>query len=102
MPLPCKAVLSFLDSCKFVQFVSSSTDMQPPPVLILAGLLIAAVVVIIWLWQRYVTLLQEHEAAIKEARQRSVEQSRSTLKGQIAEQMAPLLPGFPFSAADAR
>ncbi len=32
----------------------------------------------------------------------SVNRSRSTLKGKIAEQMAPLLPGFPFSPADAR
>jgi predicted Holliday junction resolvase-like endonuclease len=76
--------------------------MQPSAVPILIGLLVAATLIIIILWQRYVALLQTHEAAIKDARQRSVAQSRSTLKGQIAEQMAPLLPGFPYSAADAR
>jgi predicted Holliday junction resolvase-like endonuclease len=32
----------------------------------------------------------------------SVNRSRSTLKGRISEQMAPLLPEFPFSPADAR
>jgi len=35
-------------------------------------------------------------------RKDSVSRSRSTLKGKIAEQMAPYLPGFPYSAADAR
>jgi predicted Holliday junction resolvase-like endonuclease len=35
-------------------------------------------------------------------RKDSVNRSRSTLKGRISEQMAPLLPGFPFAPADAR
>lgn len=35
-------------------------------------------------------------------RKDSVNRSRSTLKGKIAEQMAPFLPEFPFSASDAR
>ena len=35
-------------------------------------------------------------------RKDSVNRSRSTLKGRISEQMAPLLPDFPFSSADAR
>lgn len=38
----------------------------------------------------------------EEIRRDSVNRSRSTLKGKIAEQMAPVLPGFPYSAADAR
>jgi predicted Holliday junction resolvase-like endonuclease len=38
----------------------------------------------------------------KEIRKDSVNRSRSTLKGRISEQMAPLLPEFPFSPADAR
>ena len=37
-----------------------------------------------------------------EIRKDSVNRSRSTLKGRISEQMAPLLPEFPFSLADAR
>ena len=41
----------------------------------------------------------EHTDAI---RKDSVNRSRSTLKGKISEQMAPYLPGFPFSPADAR
>jgi predicted Holliday junction resolvase-like endonuclease len=35
-------------------------------------------------------------------RKDSVNRSRSTLKGKIAEQMAPVLPEFPFNPADAR
>ncbi|HUT38362.1 MAG TPA: Holliday junction resolvase-like protein [Methanoregula sp.] len=35
-------------------------------------------------------------------RKDSVNRSRSTLKGRISGQMAPLLPEFPFSSADAR
>jgi predicted Holliday junction resolvase-like endonuclease len=37
-----------------------------------------------------------------EIRKDSVNRSRSTLKGRISEQMAPLLPEFPFFPADAR
>ena len=38
----------------------------------------------------------------QDIRKDSVNRSRSTLKGRISEQMAPLLPEFPFSPADAR
>jgi predicted Holliday junction resolvase-like endonuclease len=37
-----------------------------------------------------------------EIRKDSVNRSRYTLKGRISEQMAPLLPEFPYSPADAR
>ena len=69
---------------------------------VMAALLVVAVVIIVVLWRRYEELLATHGRLIKEARKESVERSRSTLKGQIAEQMAPLLPGFPYSPADAR
>src|SRR5215471_12830697 len=39
---------------------------------------------------------------IEAARKQSVNQARVTLKGQIGEQLAPLLPGFAYAAADAR
>jgi len=35
-------------------------------------------------------------------RKDAVSRSRATLKGKISEQMAPLLPEFPFAASDAR
>jgi predicted Holliday junction resolvase-like endonuclease len=75
---------------------------QLPLVPILAALLVGAILIIAFLWYRYESLLAEHERQIKESSRRSVDQSRSTLKGQIAEQMAPLLPGFAYSPADAR
>jgi predicted Holliday junction resolvase-like endonuclease len=40
--------------------------------------------------------------AAHEIRKDSVNRSRLTLKGKIAEQMAPVLPGFLFNPADAR
>jgi len=40
--------------------------------------------------------------AAEEIRKDSVNRSRSTLKGKIAEQMAPLLPSFRYLPADAR
>ena len=75
---------------------------QPPSVFILGTLLAAAVLIILLLWRRYENLLHEHDGLVRGARKDSVDRSRSTLKGQIAEQMAPLLPGFPYMPADAR
>jgi predicted Holliday junction resolvase-like endonuclease len=83
-------------------------------VLILLGLVAAvallALVIVVFLWQaerrrgqaRIEQLLQEHEGILTDARRESVQKSRSSLKGQIAEQMAPLLPGFRYLPADAR
>jgi predicted Holliday junction resolvase-like endonuclease len=42
------------------------------------------------------------QEAAGEIRKDSVNRSRSTLKGKIAEQIAPLLPDFGFNPADAR
>jgi len=89
--------------------MSGSSD-----VLILLGLVasvaLAALVMVVVLWlvdrrraqARIERLLQEQDRNLIEARRDSVQKSRSTLKGQIAEQMAPLLPGFPYLPADAR
>jgi predicted Holliday junction resolvase-like endonuclease len=83
-------------------------------VLILLGLVAAvallALVMVVFLWQaersrgqaRIEQLLQEQDRNLTEARRESVQKSRSSLKGQIAEQMAPLLPGFEYLPADAR
>ncbi|HEY9595610.1 MAG TPA: Holliday junction resolvase-like protein [Spirochaetia bacterium] len=88
--------------------------MSPADVSILLGLLAAlallAVLIVTLLWQgerrrsqtRIETLIAEHDLRLAEARKDSVDRSRSSLKGQIAEQMAPLLPGFRYAPADAR
>jgi len=39
---------------------------------------------------------------IEQARAQSVKQSASTIRGQIAEELAPLLPGFEYAPADAK
>jgi predicted Holliday junction resolvase-like endonuclease len=83
-------------------------------VLVLLGLAAAvallALVMVAFLWladhrrgqARIEALLQYQERSITDARRESVQKSRSSLKGQIAEQMAPLLPGFRYAPADAR
>jgi predicted Holliday junction resolvase-like endonuclease len=50
----------------------------------------------------WIRLKLRHGREIRLARRQSVDQSRATLKGQIAEQLAPLLIGFPYAPADAR
>ena len=77
---------------------------------LLALVAILALIVVVLVWQaerrrgnsRVEQLLQQRESELASARRESVEKSRSSLKGQIAEQMAPLLPGFAYAPADAR
>jgi predicted Holliday junction resolvase-like endonuclease len=86
---------------------------DPNAVVYLALLTLAAMcalIVVILVWQserrrtnrRIEELLQGRDKDVLLARRESVEKARSSLKGQIAEQMAPLLPGFPYQPADAR
>ena len=52
--------------------------------------------------EKFHTLEREHAVTIKQARKDSTNQSRAVLKGKMAEQIAPLLPGFNYWPADAR
>jgi predicted Holliday junction resolvase-like endonuclease len=47
-------------------------------------------------------LKDDRRQAVAQARRHSTQRSRAVLKGKMAEQMAPLLPGFPYWPADAR
>ena len=73
-----------------------------------AALLAVVLVLVIWLAERrrdqakIQQLLEDRDRSLTEARRESVEKSRSSLKGRIAEQLAPLLPGFQYLPADAR
>lgn len=49
-----------------------------------------------------VRVLLSRQGAIARARAESVRQSASTVRGQIAEQLAPLLPGFEYAPADSK
>jgi predicted Holliday junction resolvase-like endonuclease len=42
----------------------------------------------------------KHQREIEQARKQSVETSRRTIKGKIAEQLAPILVGFPYLPSD--
>ncbi len=44
----------------------------------------------------------QHQNAINQARQKSVDASRNVIKGQVAEQLAPYLPHFNYLPSDAR
>jgi predicted Holliday junction resolvase-like endonuclease len=68
----------------------------------LFGSLIALFLAVICYEFRIFKLKLDFQSQIKEATNRSVDQSRSTLKGQIGEQMPPVLPGFCYVPADAR
>ena len=68
----------------------------------LFGALAALFLAVVIYQFRIFNLRLDFQQQIKEATKRSVDQSRSTLKGQIAEQMAPVLPGFSYLPADAR
>jgi predicted Holliday junction resolvase-like endonuclease len=68
----------------------------------LIGALLALFLAVVIYQFRIYKLRLDFQQQIKEATKRSVDQSRSTLKGQIAEQMAPVLPGFSYLPADAR
>lgn len=73
-------------------------------------LALVALLLVVRAWQRerrraqarIEALITEHDQALVDARRESVQKSRSSLKGQIAEQLAPLLPGFRYRPADAR
>ncbi|MFS8822654.1 Holliday junction resolvase-like protein [Synechococcus sp. W60.2] len=47
-------------------------------------------------------LKEQHQQALKEARNRSLDGSRAVIKGKIAEQLAPVLPNFKYLPSDAR
>lgn len=77
---------------------------------LLAAIAITAVILLMLAWQterrrsqaRIEGLLLDQQKNLTDARRESVERSRSTLKGRMAEQMAPLLAGFAYLPADAR
>lgn len=69
-----------------------------PVIPFLVGLAIGLILLIVVVFRSKL----RHQGDIAAARTQSVNQSRSTLKGQMAEQMAPLLPGFVYSPADSK
>ena len=70
-----------------------------PILLLAAGAIVGAMLGALVMWIRGRLQIGR---AIARASRRSVAQSRCTLKGQIAEQMAPMLAGFAYHPGDAR
>jgi len=52
--------------------------------------------------EKFRSLDESHREALGKARKESVQISRNTLRGKVAEQVAPMLPGFDYSPSDAR
>ncbi len=50
----------------------------------------------------FIRLMLSHSRQLKQARAQSVKQSAATRRGQIAEELAPMLPGFPYNPADCK
>jgi predicted Holliday junction resolvase-like endonuclease len=84
---------------------------MPPDTLVIAFVFLLGIIVAYLIFRVRVGVFQERACNdlerwklehTQEIRKDSVSRSRSTLKGRISEQMAPLLPEFPFSLADAR
>jgi len=67
--------------------------------LIVLASIVGLVIGALFMWVRL--KLRWHDE-LRTARTQSVNQSRGTLKGQIGEQLAPLLPGFVYAPSDAR
>ena len=85
--------------------------MTVPDILILSLVFLSGFVLAYLLFRQRIAVIEERAQNDLERwklectgiiRKDSVSRSRSTLKGRISEQMAPFLPEFPFSPADAR
>ena len=62
---------------------------------------ILAVLLLVALWALVAAKIR-YRQDLERARKESVQQSRRALKGKLAEQMAPLMGGFPYLPADCR
>jgi predicted Holliday junction resolvase-like endonuclease len=70
--------------------------------IILGVIVVLLLVLLVRQSTRLSSLSRRYDADIRKARSQSVKQSRAIQLGGIAEQMAPLLPGFPFDPKDCR
>lgn len=54
-------------------------------------------------YEQYIAELElKHQQNLAQAQKRSVNTSRAVLKGKMAEQLAPILPEFPYLPSDAK
>jgi hypothetical protein len=68
------------------------------------GLLIMGGIILIWLGYKLGSIVKEQEwiEKLPKLREESVKKSREVLTGNFSEQLAPYLPGFPFSPTECK
>lgn len=71
-------------------------------IIILGAITVLLLGLVAWLAWKYGDLSRRYDRDIKAARTDSVKQSRAVQLGGIAQQIAPLLPGFPYDPKDCR
>jgi predicted Holliday junction resolvase-like endonuclease len=75
------------------------------PEIIAGGVLIAALLTLIFITGRKVGTSSTHrrwQEELKTIRKEMADSSRAVIRGQVSEQIAPFLPGFPFDPAGCR
>lgn len=65
----------------------------------LAGVLLSFAVGYAWAWLRSRNRFEE---AVEERKEEALKQSRAVIGGKVAEQMSPVIPGFPGRVSEAR
>lgn len=89
----------------FLSISAAFYELTPEARLIAIIFILILIVGVFFLLGRKIGQLENASQSIdnlKNARQDAVKRSRSVLEGQIVEQLAPLLPGFPCNISDAR
>jgi hypothetical protein len=66
----------------------------------LALLVVVLIIAVAWLLAALTNERASRDKAIRQARRQSVLGSRAVTLGNVSQQVAPLLPGFPFDPAD--
>jgi predicted Holliday junction resolvase-like endonuclease len=71
-------------------------------IVILGVIVVLLLIFVAWLFRKYSDLSGSYDSDIAAARADAVKRSRAVHLGGIAEQIAPLLPGFPYDPKDCR
>ena len=77
---------------QFLSYIKNTSTAIPLPVTILLAILFILLII------QTIRLHRDHSSLRSDA----IKRSRSVIGGQVAEQLAPFLPGFPCNPGDAR
>ncbi len=87
---------------RFLRRANTVTSNMDTSLQLLAALSIGFALGIILMGFFLIRLVLSHARTLKQARAQSVKQSAATRRGQIAEELAPMLPGFDYDPADCK